>query len=188
MTTSIQPLTSILEKQVTLQQQVDALLQRMKKALITGDTATITKLNTALFELGKEIQQLEINRQQWLAEKGYTTQTLKELLPQLPKNEQATVSELRNRLRKTIQHVQAEQKSTESLIHQSMDWVSQTVQTIADQLQPQNGSTSHYGPLKQGTAGHGKTGASKPQAYGPKASHNKASSQTSAKSIIERKA
>jgi chromosome segregation ATPase len=185
MTTSIQPLTAILEKQVTLQHQVDALLQRMKKALVSGDTQTITELNTALFELGKEIQQLEVHRQTWLTEKGYATSTLKELLPQLPKRDQATVSELRNRLRKTIQHVQAEQKSTESLIHQSMDWVSQTVQTIADQLQPESNSTSHYGPQKNNGK---KSGGTKPQAYGSPLMKNKPTTPSSSKSIIERKA
>ena len=137
MTTSLQSLTALLEKQVTLQQQADRLLKQLKRALIGGDTDTMMAINKELLTLGKTIRNTEDERQRWLNEKGYPQQSLKELLPTLPNNERQQIASLRNRLRTTIEHVQREKAETDSLIHQSMDWVHQTVKTIASQLQPE---------------------------------------------------
>lgn len=172
MTSQLQPLTSLLEKQVTLQQQADTLLKRLKRALISGDTESIMSINEQLLTLGKTIKQTEQERQQWLHEKGYGNQSLKDMLPNLPASEQKNVTQLRHRLRKTIETVQREKAETDTLIQQSMDWVHQTVKNIADQIQPQQTNQQAYGPNTTSKKTHG----SQPTV------------QAIRKSIIERKA
>lgn len=177
MTSSLQPLTALLEQQVSLQQQADALLKSLKRALISGDTEAIMAINKELLALGNTIKQSEQDRQRFLHDKGYTQSRLKDLLPALPNTDRQHIASLRNRLKTTIENVQREKAETDSLIQQSMDWVNQTVKAIAHQLQPEAQTHQTYSPNRNNTKNH----ASTPQS-------SASSTQTLRKSIIERKA
>ncbi|MBK8190837.1 MAG: flagellar protein FlgN [Vampirovibrionales bacterium] len=135
-----------LAKRLTLYRQTSERLGVKQRALIDGDMQQLEAVDADLQALDAQIAALEAERRAELNQSGENSHTpLSQTLAQLPPHEARPLNEMRRELLREIESAQLRHERVQSLLQTSIQWVSGTIDAIAQRLIPEGGAYDRRG-------------------------------------------